>query len=918
MPKLIWNKSNPSSHNPAIAFLLLAAAIIPATAQHIIPQTPLPNLSNPGSAPERVIPFNDRLLVVASGARCGVELFQVDPDSGRTELLCDIEPGPEGSQPSGFFVFNEHVLFTARTTGAGLELWRTDGTPDGTHIVREIIPGPRGSNLLSLCAFGDGLLFRADSREHGDELWFSDGTAEGTVLVRDLVEGPMGSGIVRTVSAGARAYFRADVGNAVGQIWTTTGTAVSTRPVGVHGTRSAAGLLVPLGKNLISDCFTESSGLELWIIPASGAPFAVDLNPGPADSAPSEAMILNDILYFQAKTESAGAELWRSDGTRQGTFMVKDIAPGPTSSDPFNFTPSGDWLYFSANDGTTGRELWRTDGTEAGTHLVGDLWQGPKEGTPYNLVPFNDGLAFTAGDGVHGEELWYCAPSGDTYLVRDIYPGTESAAPHHGAVLHGKLYFGANDGIHGEELWVSDGTREGTRLLADIALPPEPAPASNPFHLTALDGRCVFYATGAEQATMLYVSDGTGSGTRPLLPPLNVEPATLTKFVAMNDALYALGVLQNGGLALIRTRGSAEESWVRTVDIPDVRSVQSCALAAGPEYLAIHVRASDGKSTLARCDLDGNNLAVLAKVSGPAIPETFEPPVPWLDTIFFAAGETASGVELWRVAPAGGEPELVADLVPGAGSSTPRELTMHNEHLYFVADGRDGPKLWMLEQPHGTPSALEFSPPVKPTAIRSLCSSPCGLLFVASNATHGTELWRVDETQGTAGLLKDIFPGIAGSHPADLVPFQQYVYFAADDMNLGMELWRTDGTSVGTAMVADAYAGHEGSAPAHLTAGRTMLVASMRGLSTAGVLTGHELFVIGGADTRGEHKEIRVGPESTYPQSFCIAGSRVYFTADDGVTSRELWVWEEPNAFPRLVKDILGPIRQNDAETGQH
>jgi ELWxxDGT repeat protein len=33
----------------------------------------------------------------------------------------------------------------------------------------------------------------------------------------------------------------------------------------------------------------------------------------------------------------------------------------------------------------------------------------------------------------------------------------------------GELFFVANDGVHGTELWQSDGTEEGTVLVADIS-----------------------------------------------------------------------------------------------------------------------------------------------------------------------------------------------------------------------------------------------------------------------------------------------------------------------------------------------------------------------------------------------------------------------------------------------------------------
>jgi ELWxxDGT repeat protein len=55
-------------------------------------------------------------------------------------------------------------------------------------------------------------------------------------------------------------------------------------------------------------------------------------------------------------------QLWRSDGTEAGTFMVKDIMPGPDWSHPGSLTDVGGTLYFVATDGSHGYELWRSDG----------------------------------------------------------------------------------------------------------------------------------------------------------------------------------------------------------------------------------------------------------------------------------------------------------------------------------------------------------------------------------------------------------------------------------------------------------------------------------------------------------------------------------------------------------------------------
>ena len=69
-----------------------------------------------------------------------------------------------------------------------------------------------------------------------------------------------------------------------------------------------------------------------------GAVLVKDINParkGPRPgrldangSDPSGLTNVNGILYFAARDRRHGDELWRSDGTRRDTRMVKDISPG--------------------------------------------------------------------------------------------------------------------------------------------------------------------------------------------------------------------------------------------------------------------------------------------------------------------------------------------------------------------------------------------------------------------------------------------------------------------------------------------------------------------------------------------------------------------------------------------------------------
>jgi ELWxxDGT repeat protein len=415
-------------------------------------------------------------------------------------LVKDVNTGASSIIPSFEILFGEEalaahegaLLFAAYDDGSlAPRLWRTDGTEAGTARVSDAlnvqdltpVPGgpvffksegllfstdgtPAGTGPISggpadphrFAAVPGGVFYYCSDEAVGSELCRSDGTPAGTGLVKDIAPGPDSS-------------FPAQ--------------------------------LTPVGDTLFFTAVDEALGLELWKSDGTeaGTVLVKDIWPGgPGNSGwPDRMTAMDGTLFFSAHTPESGRELWKSDGTPEGTVLVKDIQPGNASSilvdtTRLGFTAAvGGTLFFAATDGVTGVELWKSDGTEDGTVLVKDIQAGSLGSGPWALVAVGNRVFFTADDGIHGREVWVTdGTAAGTRLVLDIAPGPiNTALPNSLTAVGHVVVFSATDQVHGQEMWRSNGNAAGTWRVDDIA---PGALSSSPFHFTPAGSHVFFVA----------------------------------------------------------------------------------------------------------------------------------------------------------------------------------------------------------------------------------------------------------------------------------------------------------------------------------------------------------------------------------------------------------------------------------------
>ena len=470
----------------------------------------------------------------------------------------------------------------------------------------------------------------------------------------------------------------------------------------------------------------------------------------------SDSLVFKSILYFSG-IEDIGSKLFRTDGTLAGTYAIESLESAGLNFEPDAFTALDDWLYMVNN----GR-LWRSDGSDHSLSQV-SAEQYDLQGKP---VVFNHRLYFTDRL-TENDALWVYDPAAQqAHKFFDCRPDALRSNVKAWMAFNGWLYFTCDDGAHGNELWVTDGIQAHTRLYADLDL----SGSSNPRDFSVYDNGLLFISTNSsEDATGVYWTAGMSAAKEPqeLIPvlrgPASAQPAV------------PLGELDGKFLFFAPDETGQSTLW----SLLDPRAAPQPILTAAPPTRFPY---PDQDQVDARL---------------------------YKQRYYFSSADKAYGQEVWVTdgTPAG--TQLLADIWPGSEGSDPHAFEICPQRLCFDADdGVHGIELWSTDGTSAGTGLVEDrnlkAPNSWPTSISSSNGS---VYFFATDGAHGFEPWRTDGTPDGTFLLKDIHPGKANG--MDLTNFSPFVafngqtYFYADDGEHGVEPWVTDGTRAGTHLLND-------------------------------------------------------------------------------------------------------------------
>ena len=379
------------------------------------------------------------------------------------------------------------------------------------------------------------------------------------------------------------------------------------------------------------------------------------------------------------------------------------------------------------------------------TGLISDnISPGTDSANPQWLTVFNNKLYFSAENSTHGRELWVYDGTNDPTLVDDINSGSSSSNPSYLVILNNKLYFTATNTTYGEEIWVYDGTNPPT-VLHEIV---NGSTGGTPAYLTSIDSVIYFQADNGTDGFEFWKYNGISAPV--MLENINTNASTGSSpqnFIKHNNIIYFQADSGANGIETWKYDGITTELAFENNPNGDGRFL-SPTTYNDTLYFRTKTGNNISDDRLHYLDVNAVNVKTANNNNGAIFPSFI---TPFNNAIYFKGLEAGfnKGWELFKHTPSTNSTQIIKDIRTGSSSSSPNELTVFKNNLYFRAnDGINGTELWRTDTNDHTALVYDYHTVSKPSSGNIdnetnwwFTEFNHKLYFSIEDGTHGKELW---------------------------------------------------------------------------------------------------------------------------------------------------------------------------------
>jgi ELWxxDGT repeat protein len=501
-------------------------------------------------------------------------------------------------------------------------------------------------------------------------------------------------------------------------------------------------------------------------------------------------------------TVSVGATttLWRTDGTQAGTFAVPVIPASLSSLDFRPLTWVGNSLVVGVRQTTNEWTIWCTDGTSKGTRQIAGIGVSPRayaSSSPTGFTPFDGTVVFGADNATSGYERYKTTGAPMSAIPCDeSAPGDDTNLAPEFVTLDGRLFTHATSVVdvkgvptNRDALFVTTSSTE----LGDLVY--QSGAQAGIRYLSTFNHRLLFGAPMPEDIneTTLWASDGTPKGTAPLVGPGPSRPRSIvaSAFEWRGDAYFVALAPGASHYALWKTDGT-EAGTVSLAEFPGTSFSAPTYFVPAGDTLFFNAYDSGTFNRLWCTDGTSKGTRMVSDQHSMSAAAGFGAPFALLNgRLYVSSLLSGDETDLWVVAPGAASLEPVVNIAFGAARCTyftPLGTPGGDRLCFVTTDSAHGTELWMTDgYPDGTGLLADIFPGAFSSSPAQLTRVGNTIYFTAMSGPTGRELFRTDGTAAGTTLAADVAPGPDSSSPGAITEIGGLAYFAAYHPGIGRE-----------------------------------------------------------------------------------------------------------------------------------